>query len=191
MLRGGGETESGGGKNDRDGSRLDHSRQVASRTRERLKFSLAPASRVAIEGLLAVLRRSRRESSPWPSLRRCALFLYIRYDNLSRNRCFGPFSAEALHRLRLTRERGHRHSEKRIPLPPSLERGRLTLAGSPFLDAHVRLFARAFSVLKYFLSLSFSVMSPATNFEKLDEQNVPPVYPLCVLSDLSLRRKVP
>lgn len=109
--------ESGGGKNDRDGSRLDHSRQVASRPRERLKFrALLQPHAWQLRAVARCSRRRRQERKLAHPPRRHFLFLYIRQDNLSRNRCFGPFPAEALHRL--TRERGH--SERHINLPHRL-----------------------------------------------------------------------
>lgn len=86
-----------------------------------------------------------------------------------------------------TRERGH--SDERLALPPisrSIERGRLTLAGSPFLDAHVRLSARFLAICGALLSSSVLSLPPRTPPGQTKEGPVG----LSTSRPLSLRRKV-
>lgn len=86
-----------------------------------------------------------------------------------------------------TRERGH--SDERLALPPisrSIERGRLTLAGSPFLDAHVRLSARFLAICGVLLSSSVLSLPPRI----LREQSKERLVGLSTSRSLSFRRKV-
>lgn len=88
-----------------------------------------------------------------------------------------------------TRERGH--SDERLALPPisrSIERGRLTLAGSPFLDAHVRLSARFLAICGVLLSSSVLSLPPLARL--LREQTKERPVGFSTSRSLSLRRKI-
>lgn len=101
--------------------------------------SLTPASRVAIEGLLAVLDDDdgRRESSPLLSFLIHTIRQPLAIDASDRSQL--RLSTDSLANVATARD-----TSVCLIVSPPIERVRLTLAGSPFLDAHVRLFARAF-----------------------------------------------